>query len=183
MEQPLQPTGQAQNTPVKKAWYKKWWVITIAVIIVLGAIGSAGEDNKKVVDNQTATTPAPTEETKKSEPDKVAKPENTTPEVVVTSAVLSKAYSENEVSADAKYKDKLIEVSGKIVSVDNGTFDNEIIVRLSDGQYDFSGPHCYMKESERDKALAMKKGQAVTLIGKGDSATIGSPILKECRVK
>lgn len=33
MEQPLQPTGQAQNAPVKKAWYKKWWVITIAVII------------------------------------------------------------------------------------------------------------------------------------------------------
>ncbi len=113
----------------------------------------------------------------------MAKPENTTPEVVVTSAVLSKAYSENEVSADAKYKDKLIEVSGKIVSVDNGTFDNEIIVRLSDGQYDFSGPNCYMKESERDKALAMKKGQSVTLIGKGDSATIGSPILKECWVK
>lgn len=183
MEQPLQPSGQAQNVPVKKAWYKKWWVITIAVIIVLGAIGSADEDSKKVADNQTATTSAPAEETKKSEPNKVAKPENTTPEEVVTSAVLSKAYSENEVSADAKYKDKLIEVSGKIVSVDNGTFDNEIIVRLSDGQYDFNGPHCYMKESERDKALAMKKGQAVILIGKGDSATIGSPMLKECWVK
>ena len=183
MEQPLQSSEQAQNVPAKKVWYKKWWVITIAVLIVLGAIGSADEDNKKVADNRTATTPAPVEEAKKSEPEKVTKPENTTPEVVVTSVALSKAYSENEVSADAKYKDKLIEVSGKIVSVDNGTFDNEIIVRLSDGQYDFSGPNCYMKESERDKALAMKKGQSVTLIGKGDSATLKSPVLKDCIVK
>ncbi|TXH06872.1 MAG: hypothetical protein E6Q06_04615 [Candidatus Moraniibacteriota bacterium] len=183
MEQPLQPSGQAQNVPVKKAWYKKWWVITIAVIMVLGAIGSAGEDSKKVTDNQSTTTVTPVEETKKAEPEKVMEPEKITPEVVVTSAALSKAYSENEVSADAKYKDKLIEVSGKVVSIDNGTFDNEIIIRLSDGQYDFNGLHCYMKESERDKALTMKKGQTVTLIGKGNSATIGSPVLKNCWVK
>lgn len=134
-------------------------------------------------ENQTATPPTHTEEAKQAKPNTMTEPENTTPEVVVTSAVLSKAYSENEVSADAKYKDKPIEVSGKIVSVDNGTFDNEIIVRLSDGQYDFSGPNCYMKESERDKALSMKKGRSVTLIGKGDSATLKSPVLKDCIVK
>jgi hypothetical protein len=33
MEQPLQPTEQAQNVPVKKAWYKKWWGVIIALCI------------------------------------------------------------------------------------------------------------------------------------------------------
>ena len=101
----------------------------------------------------------------------------------MTSAVISKEYSENEVSADAKYKGKIIEVSGKVTGVDNGITDNEMIVRLSDGEYDFSGLMCYMKESEKDKVLTLKKGNQVTLIGKGDSATIGSPILRDCFVK
>jgi hypothetical protein len=58
-----------------------------------------------------------------------------------------------------------------------------MIVKLSDGKYDISGPWCYMKESERDKVLAFKKEQQVTLIGTGNSATIGSPMLKDCVVK
>lgn len=40
-----------------------------------------------------------------------------------------------------------------------------------------------MKESEREKAIALKKGQQVTLIGTGDSATMSSPVLKDCVVK
>jgi hypothetical protein len=33
MEQSLQPTEQAQNVPVKKAWYKKWWGIILVLFI------------------------------------------------------------------------------------------------------------------------------------------------------
>lgn len=33
MSQETQSSGQTQNVPEKKKWYKKWWVITIAVII------------------------------------------------------------------------------------------------------------------------------------------------------
>lgn len=176
MEQQAQSAGQTQ----KKKWYKKWWVITIVVIVVLYSIGNDATDEttKKMADNQS-----PVQETKQSEADKVVKPENTTPEVIVTSANISKEYSENEVSADVKYKGKLIEISGKVASVDNGTFDNEMIVRISDGKYDINNTWCYMKESEREKVLAFKKGQQVVLIGKGDSATLGSPVLKDCRLK
>lgn len=176
MEQQTQSAGQTQ----KKKWYKKWWVITIVVIVVLYSIGNDATDEttKKMTENQS-----PVQETKQSEADKAVKPENTTPEIIVTSANISKAYSENEVSADVKYKGKLIEISGKVASVDNGTFDNEMIVRISDGKYDINNTWCYMKESEREKVLAFKKGQQVVLIGKGDSATLGSPVLKDCTVK
>ncbi|MCW1888274.1 MAG: OB-fold putative lipoprotein [Candidatus Moranbacteria bacterium] len=179
MDQNPQSTGETQNTPQKKAWYKRWWVILIGIFIIFGAIGSNG-DNKSA--SPSKETPSEQKEEKVAE--KAPDPEQPkAPEVTVTSAVLAKDYKENEVSADVKYKGKLIELSGKVASVDNGTFDNEIIVRLTDGQYDFSGPMCYMKPSEHDKVVDFKKGQAVTLIGEGNSATIGSPMLKSCVIK
>lgn len=157
-------------------WFIKHKILTvILVLILLGMIGSAGGNKSKKADTGTDSE-------KKTEAS-VAEPEKTTPEVKVTSANLIKEYSENEVAADTKYKGKLVEVSGKVSGVDNGTFDNEMIVKLSDGQYDFNNAWCYMKDSERDKVLAFKKGQQTTLIGTGDSATIGYPVLKNCSVK
>ncbi len=177
MNQQTQSPEQTQNAQTKKPWYKKWWVITIAVLAVLYAIGSSGDESTKTADDQ------PEPKTAVEEAKKPAEPEKTTPDILVTSANLSKEYSENEVAADQKYKGKLVEISGKITSVDNDTFDDGMIVRLSDGKYDVNNAWCYMKESERDKVLAFKKGQQVTLIGKGDSATLGSPVLKDCTLK
>ena len=179
MNQDNQSAEQTQNVPVKKVWYKKWWVILIGVFIILGAIGNSGDDESSL---PTKDTPQEQKEEKMTE-EAPAPEKPKSPEVTVKSAVLTKDYKENEVSADVKYKGKLIELSGKVSSVDNGTFDNEIIVKLNDGQYDFSGPMCYMQPSEHDKVVNFKKGDSVTLIGTGNSATIGSPMLKDCSIK
>ncbi|MFC6714164.1 hypothetical protein [Branchiibius cervicis] len=57
-------TGQG---PVKKAWWKRWWVWLIAVIVVAGAFGAATEEKDKDAASPaptgsvtTSTTPAPT---------------------------------------------------------------------------------------------------------------------------
>lgn len=175
MDQKIQSEGQTQNSP-KKKWYTRWWVILIAVIIVISVIGSMGEDS-------TPTTSENADTSAETEGADTAGTENKVPEVTVTSIELAKAYKDNEVAADQKYKGKRIEISGKVTGVDNGTFDNEIIVKLTDGEYDFSGPMCYMKPSEHDKVVNYTKGQQVTLIGTGNSATIGSPMLKDCVIK
>lgn len=186
MSENQQSQGQTQNAPAKKPWYKKWWVIAIGVIILIGIIGNSSEDKNKTQTAQeqgqqpvqpTATAPDNKKEEKPAEPTKLV------PQVTVTSANISKEYTENEVAADEKYKGKIIEISGKVYSIDNGISDNEIIIRLSDGKYDINNSWCYMKESEREKAIALKKGQQVTLIGTGDSATMSSPVLKDCVVK
>lgn len=171
-------------------WFAKHKVLTgILVFIVIGIIGSAsGDKSQKTASTPSDTkteTPQTTSDNKATQADtaKQSEPQKATPQVTVTAVALSKDYSDNEVSADAKYKDKLIEVSGKIVSISNGTFDNEMVVKLSDGQYDIAGAMCYMKPSEYDKVVAFKKGQQVTLIGTGKSSTIGSPMLKDCVIK
>jgi hypothetical protein len=181
--------NSAKSDSVKKPFYKKWWVVTIGVIILLGAIGSFSEEEERGNSSESETTKnaarennndsAPTEDSI----EEAEVPAEATPEVVVTSINLSKEYSENEVAADEKYKGKIIEISGKVSGVDNGVFDNEMIIKLSDGQYDFNAPWCYMEAGEKEKVLAFKKGQQVTLIGRGESATMKSPILKECVVK
>lgn len=186
MSENNQSQEQTQNAPAKKAWYKKWWVIAIGIIILIGIIGSSSDDKNKtqiVSEQNQQSAQQTTTETNNKITEKPAEPTKAVPQVVVTSANISKEYSENEVAADAKYKGKLIEISGKVYSIDNGLFDNEIIIRLSDGKYDLNNSWCYMKESEREKAISLKKGQQVTLIGTGDSATVSSPVLKDCVVK
>lgn len=178
MSENQQSQGQTQNAPIKKPFYKKWWFIAIAIIILYAIGSSAIKDANKT--SQTTPSQDNQEVTKE---EKTKEPEKLVPQITITSVELSKEYSENEVAADAKYKGKLIEISGKIYSIDNGISDNEIIIRLSDGKYDINNSWCYMNESEREKAIALKKGQQVTLIGKGDSATMSSPVLKDCIIK
>ncbi len=185
MNETNQSQGQTQNTPIKKPWYKKWWVITIGIIILLVIIGNSSEDNtdKQKPQEQPRQVEKADSDTINKTQEKPVAPAKLIPQATVTSANLAKEYSENEVAADEKYKGKIIEISGKVYNIDNGIFDNEMIVKLTDGQYDFNGPMCYMKESEKAKVLVFKKGQQVTLIGTGNSATIGSPMLKDCIVK
>ena len=186
MNENTQSQSQDQGIKEKKPWYKKWWAITLGVIILISIVGNSEENKsaKQAAQEQNqpeASTVVDTAkpETESKQIETTTEPAKKAPDVTVTSSVLSKDYSENEVAADAKYKGKLIEVSGKVTGVDNGLVDNEMIVKLSDGQYDIAGPWCYMKDNEKDKVLQFKKGQQVTLIGMGNSATIGSPILKD----
>lgn len=175
MENRLNPAGEEKNSQ-KKAWYKKWWVIAIGILFLYSIGNSAVNDASKKVSEQQTNTQSSTQskqETPKVEVEKIP----------VTSIELSKAYSDNEVSADEKYKGKALEVSGKIVSIDNGISDKEMVVRLSDGASDFNSSTCYMKSSEREKVLAFKKGQSIILIGTGSSATLKSPVIKDCIVK
>ena len=178
-----QSQGQTQSVPTKKPFYKKWWVITIAVIVFLMMIGSCSSDKSTTQNTKDQPQKTDTQNVTTTPEEKPATPEPLTPQVTITSADISTEYAENEVAADAKYKGKIVEIAGKIVGIDNGSFDNSMIVKLSDGQYDINTPWCYMKESEKSKVLEFKKGQQVTLIGKGDSATMGSPIFKDCVVK
>lgn len=108
----------------------------------------------------------------------------TEPEITITSAQLIKAYADNEVSADAQYKGKVLEVTGTVNGISNGVTDDDMIVRLSDGQqYSFTDTSCYANPSEKDRVLSLKKGTTITIVGINDGATLGSPALKNCRIK
>lgn len=55
MEQPLQPSGQAQNVPVKKAWYKKWWVIGVGILFLYSIASNSFDEAKKKAEQNEAS--------------------------------------------------------------------------------------------------------------------------------
>lgn len=137
----------------------------IGVIVILGVLGSAG--GKK--NSTTATAPA-TETASKTE---TATKTEVKEEAIKVSAVnLAKAYEENEVSADKSYKDKTVEVSGKIEDI--GVVAGQTYVVLSaEKDFAITNVQCFFKEqAEIDKVANLKKGDSVTIQGKVDGKSM-----------
>lgn len=117
-------------------------------------------------------------ETKKDAPANTA---NVEPPISVSAKVLTKEYEENELSADGKYKNKSLIVSGKISNIAE-TFGN-ITVQL-EGHSLTSSVMCGFDESEKANVMKLKKGQSVTFIGKGDGSTGGLYVgLQSCKIQ
>lgn len=144
-------------------------VIGFLVSMVLLASAAPSSDPAK-----TDQSPAP--ETPKIEESKpVEKP------ITISSSALYTAYHDNEVAADMQYKGKLVEISGVIDGIDNGTFDNELIVRINAGTM-FEYVSCTMLPSEKDNVIALKKDQSIKVSGRVTGSTLGTPFIKECSV-
>ena len=82
----------------------------------------------------------------------------------VTSQQIYKEYQDNEVAADAKYKDKRVKVTGTIISFDKSMGVNYCYIGSSG---DFIGEvRCAMSEDFVKQAGNYQKGQTISLEGK-----------------
>ena len=145
--------------------YRRWWFILIVAIIAIVVVNKIMDDNKNKV-----STPASGKETSESNP---------APSVDVDAATLIKAYKENELGADKQYKGKSLKISG--------TFDhtsdvlNRKVVWISDGsEFPVTQIACTISDSQVDKAAALKKGQPITVTGKGGGFDGLSVDVKNC---
>lgn len=101
--------------------------------------------------------------------------------IKITSAALGKAYEENEAAADDQYKDKNLELSGTIQSIQKDAFDNTVV--SLNGVNEFSNVMATLSDVASKDALKLKKKQKVTLVCIGNGEVMGSPMLKDCSVK
>jgi len=76
---------------------------------------------------------------------------------------LYKEYDTNEVAADAKYKGKVVIVSGKIQDIGTDIMDDAYIVIGGEGFLD--GVQCTFTESGKASVARLSKGQQVTVKG------------------
>lgn len=144
----------------KKPFYKKWWVWALAIVIVIGI----GMSTKKGDAGGSGTAQAATAE-------------KTEAGIPVTALAYYKAYENNEVAADAKYKGKLLEISGAVESVDK--MMGSILVQLKGSEY-FGTVTCTLEDESA--AAYMNKGDRITLIGTGDGKSI-FPQVDDCILK
>ena len=146
---------------VKKKTSAFTWIVTaILGFIVIGMVtgGNDGTSNRV----SSASTPAAA----------------AAPPISVSAVELARAYERNEAAADAAYKGRLLQVTGVVDSIDKDLFDNTVV--HLDGVNTFLSVAAQLEESEEQQAIALRKGQTVTVLCRGDSEVIGAPRLDEC---
>lgn len=154
----------------KKKFYKRWWFWVIIAFVAIGALGSNGDKENNNVAKDTSNKPAATDttktaETKKEEPKKVEA-------IKITAVSLAAAYESNEVKADKEYKDKLVEVTGKVKDI--GVVLGQTYVTLSSGKdFAITDVQCFFKdEAEINEVAELSKDTSITIIGTVDGKSM-----------
>lgn len=147
----------------------KWVAIAFVLLIILALI--FGSDKQQ----ETTTSPTATETTGESAP--------AAPPVEVTANDLLKAYKDNEIAANNKFKDKSILVSATLKSIGADFSDKPLLTLQAGGEFEFNEPQATLAESDETKAASLSKGQKIKLLCIGNSEVAGTPMLKDCVIQ
>ncbi len=103
-----------------------------------------------------------------------------TPSLKVSAIKLYADYEANGVAADEKYKDKVLQVTGKITAIDRDIMD-KIYVTLKGNQY-FGDVQCFFAEDHIQTAMKLSKGQKITVKGQCNGKMM-NVLLKGCIIE
>lgn len=151
----------------KKPIYKRPWFIALIVIIIIGAIGSAGGDktSNEAGNNDTQVTT--------SENTNSTQLESETPEITYTAYEVSELMDDlngNALKAAEKYKDQYVELTGRLNVIDSS--GKYISIVPTDDEFAIMGVQCYIK-TEEQKAAVMEMSIGDTLVVKGKIKDVG----------
>lgn len=153
------------------------WVVGIFVgLVVIGAL--FGGDNKGSAPANQSNAPAPAQSNGAT-----PAPAPAPAAVSVTATELTKAYKDNEIAANDKFKGKQLMVSGKIESIEAGITDKPELVLAANIDYGMSNPRATLADSDLDKAKSLKKGQNIKMLCVGNSEVAGTPMLEDCKIQ
>ena len=85
----------------------------------------------------------------------------------------------NEARASAKYSDKVIKISGRVDSIDENMWGDNV-VNLTDGQ-EYSYTNCILNDVPLDTAISLNKGQDVIFVCDSFMEILGSASLSNCK--
>ena len=191
---PQGPQGQPTNSFVQPQPPKKKHTLRnlligggVLMALVVGGCsaalaGGASDTTGAAEAKPSAAAPADVEKAaeKQAEEPKAEKPEpkeekESKPKVVKVSAgKLIKAFEDNELKADAKYKDKTLEVTGVVSEVDTELLDEDkYILRVGTGdEWEFLFVDFY--DIGADSLSSVDKGDKVTVVGEfSDGGDLG----------
>lgn len=154
--------GKEYVAKVKKPFYKKWWFIALAIIVVIGIIGSLGGGTE-----DSGNTQAPNSSSNSDS--KPAEKEYT----VVDAGQMLADLDTNALKAEKTYKGTNVEVTGKILTIDSS--GKYISIDGVNDEYTITGIMCNLTSDEqRDLVAEMEKGQTITV--KGEVTDVGEVI-------
>lgn len=101
---------------------------------------------------------------------------------VVTADAIAKAYDENTVAADQRFKGKQFKVSGVIDAI-NTDFMGDPYITLKGGVNQFMEPQFKFDKAALDQLATLKKGMTVTLVCTGAGDIAKTPMNEECSLQ
>lgn len=146
-----------------------------ATIVLAGLLTAAcGSEHSAETAAPTAASPAPATSAELTAPagDPAARIE-----IAVTAEQLFAGYAENEVAADAVYRQSDLRVSGTVEAVQLDMMDDPVVLLAGDGFM-----HVQARGLPRDDVMRLRKGDQVALLCIGSGASLGSPMLAECSI-
>ena len=142
----------------QKSGILKWVVLILIIGVVIGAV--TGESDSGSDKNTAATTSTEKKEAATKQKEEATPIEYTT----VSVNDMMDALNNNAMGASDKYKDKYLEITGKLTNIDAS---GKYIDLMADGDFEIIGVQCYIKNDEqKTKVASMTKGETVTLKGK-----------------
>jgi hypothetical protein len=96
---------------------------------------------------------------------------------IVPAEKLYTEFSENEITAENKYKKKRINISGKIFSIERN-IANQPVVNLEAGSLQYVS--CRFGKNSEDKLINFKKGQNIKLGGTVQYKMVTTVFLSDC---
>ena len=164
----------------QRGFFKKHPIITgILVLFFIGLIASAGgSKNSSTTNTDSSTKETATKTEPKAQPTQQApaKPE------IITASVLINDYDKNKLSADEKYKDKLVQTTAYIKNISSDvTGQYYLALNPTNDQYYFgTSLQCFF--ADKSSLTSLENGQSVTVTGTMDEMSLGIVILKNCSV-
>ena len=161
------------NCKKKQGGILKWIGIAYVVLIVIGALGGGGDKNKSTIQTENNSNDesnmenviaeTETESGTVEDPEEQEKEQKEIEYIPVTATELSDALSNNAMKAQNDYKDKYLEITGKLGNIDS---NGKYIGIDSDKDFDLTNIQCYIKSDEQKETIInMSKGDSITVKG------------------
>ncbi len=184
--------------PKRKLTKKHYIIIAVAVLVIASALSGKHSDQAGTADTSQATS-APMDKATKQLMDRIERQvkEASTGglDASCTAPQLYREYKANEVSADAKYKGKWIQVRDKLGPVAKDIGDNPYLVLAAD-EYGVAQVQARLfevqaKSLKKDAVLAstvteaagaLSPGQNITVECKGSGVMMTFPQLDQCLI-
>ncbi len=89
-------------------------------------------------------------------------------------------FDANKVGAEAKYKDKVVTITGSIHDIGKDVMDTSYLVIGGNG---LDGVQCMLPEGQEATIGKLSKGQVVTVKGKVNGQPLGNVLVNDCSLQ
>lgn len=153
----------------QRNWFRRHPIWTgILILVVIGIFSSASGGDKS-------------SETKSTTSQTMQKQNEQTPTVVYATTLVGE-FDKNKLSANEKYKDKLVQTTGYIKNISNDvTGSYYLSLNPNNDEYYFGTTiTCYFEK--KDELTSLSNGQPVTVQGTMQEMTLGIVAMQNCKV-